>query len=574
MHFLKQNKQKMVIYGIFILSAYILILKLYAAHKLSYIGDELNDIRHINLDISDYRNFFSHIEDPAQSRLSQLICIPIILLFRTNALFATRILSIVINSIYLFVFFRLLRLKLSFSRSMYGTVLASLSCYLFSFSILNMSSSDNTYILFSTLALYLYLKNHAKISNKLSIKDTAVLGIVIGLSIAAKLFGLTILVSVFIYDFWMHYKNKATRVEIINTKLSSSRSSLKLGTLNFSFLLIWIEVNIAPLPSVLKFYLMVGASILYLIACIYMYLHENSKETAKNLIEKWILLTTTALITTIIFSPIYFNINNIFEIRNWLQSWSSQSTGLIHSYKDIYIIIAVKFGLFAGALLAIALLKLYKTGRLKALINDYLLLIIVAIIQLIIFTFSEWLLTWYALMIFPFLYIPFAYIWPDKKILSKRFSSNLLIAALIFIPIFEQYRYIKIFPYGETDGAQFGPKYVGSNKPGFITFEFIPELVKFFKNNQSTYENKDIFCAISNNTVINDYVIDVVNTELHNAGLHNTKCVLSLEPEKINYILSFFRMRETAASDYHLQEIQKFKVNTSVSLVLYKKLNT
>jgi len=566
MHFLKQNKQKMVIYGIFILSAYILILKLYAAHKLSYIGDELNDIRHINLDISDYRNFFSHIEDPAQSRLSQLICIPIILLFRTNALFATRILSIVINSIYLFVFFRLLRLKLSFSRSIYGTVLASLSCYLFSFSIFNMSSSDNTYILFSTLALYLYLKNHAKISNKLSIKNTAVLGIVIGLSTAAKLFGLTILVSVFIYDFWMHYKNKSTRTEIINTKLSSSRSSLKLGTLNFSFLLIWVEVNISPLPSVLRFYLMVGASILYLIAGIYMYLHENSKETAKNFIEKWTLLITTALITTIIFSPIYFNINNILRMPQWLKSFSSESTGIIHYKTDIYLIILVKFGLVAGILLVIALMKLYKTNKLKAVAKDYMLLIIVTIIQLVIFTFSEWLLAWYTLMIFPFLYIPLAYIWPENKILSKKVSSNLLIPVLIFIPIFEQYRYIKIFPYGVTDGAQLGSRFTGINKPGFITFEVVPDVVKFLKTNRSTFDNVSIYCTYNS-----EYVMDVINTELNEAGMHNTRCVASLGSGEINYILARDRLGNDTVSAFHLKEIKVFWVNTNVYAVLYKK---
>jgi len=141
----------------FILILYLIIVKSHAIGQLTFIADESGDLYMLNT-LFTMETLTDLADDPENARLPHLISVPFAIAFGqahvADSLIPMRLLFVVIHCFYLFVFYKMLRLKFSEAQSLYCLCLTALSTYLFSFSIFTMTSSNNLFLLFSTCTIY------------------------------------------------------------------------------------------------------------------------------------------------------------------------------------------------------------------------------------------------------------------------------------------------------------------------------------------------------------------------------------------------------------------------------------
>jgi hypothetical protein len=91
------------------------------------------------------------------------------------------------------------------------------------------------------------------------------------------------------------------------------------------------------------------------------------------------------------------------------------------------------------------------------------------------------------LAIFPFLYLPGVRLFwvADRQGLRRLKAAVLLCLAVVAGD--NAARYLRWFPYGHFDGAQYGREQIGWNRAGFITFEVQPDLLAYLNSRHVPY---------------------------------------------------------------------------------------
>ena len=559
----KETKLLIVAGLLFLL--YLTIVKIVAAHRLSYIADEPDDFTNILSDVAKAPLFFVGALSPDQGRLSHLLTLPALLAGKTGALFVGRLISIFAYSFFLVAVYKLLRLRLSSLQSFFGMVITGSSSYLMSFSVFAMTTSNNFFMLFGTLALYYYLK-HFNGNQKSGIFQAGVLGVYLGLTTSAKLFGVIILLTVLLYDAVLHHRDKR------DYHKSDFRSYINsdLGKLNSLFVAVWLLINIWPTYPGLKLVIMIAVSLGYL-GYLWLCLSDQKNATARNgFIFRWLLIIHTAFIITIISSPIYFNIRNVLGIFNWFHAWNSTSFIVHASRFDFFTLVGVKFGLIAGVYVVTALALLIKRRQLGRLWQDFSLLWLVFLVFALIFIRATFFVAWYPLFIFWFLYLPLCYVMPEHIRWTK--PTTVLLAILLFaLPVYENVRYLRLFPYGQTDGAQLGSQYVGWNRPGFITFEGIPLIATYLES--GAVPAGHMACLLVQNQRYNGYAVQVINAYLVQHNVTNLSCVKTTKYTTSSTVLTSVYSDPTElkgiTTHYHAQKT--IVVNTVPVVTVWRK---
>lgn len=516
---------------IFMVLVSVSAVKLYSATQLGYLGDEPDDFANISKDIQSIKTFFDNTISAEQSRLPHIVTLPFIYFAGNEKLFAARVVSILAFNAFLIVFYLILRLNLSRSRSMFGFIAAACSSFLFSYSLLAMTSSNSLYIFLSALSIYLYLRQTKKGNSKNS-KQVATLGMVFGLAMAAKLFGVIVLTVVMVYDF-IRQKQWKNLIEFDELK-KITKSMQFIGVL--VFYIIWLGVNLLPVSSALKLSIFVIAIPIISLYFIYFAILENFKVES---FIRWVYLTLVAGMFLVISSPIYLNFKNVLGIFDWSEKWNSVNIIVNPSIYDPFITIGIKFGLIACIVLVFTILFLLFKKRLITMFKEYGLLFLIFGVFSLIFMLVTNYFAWYPLVIFWILYIPLCYVFPKK---FNKNSASLLIglALLVCIPLYETYRYLNLFPNAQTDGAQYGEEYVGWNKPGFITFEGMPLLRDYILSGQVEDENIIAKCVLIPEHVdkYRRYVLSTINIYMKQEGVDNFKCIDAESDIKFKYVIT------------------------------------
>lgn len=540
-------------------------VKMFASSQLGYLGDEPDDFANLSLDISKTSSLFDGVMSSEQSRLPHFIVMPFFAFAGDAKLFMARLVSLLAFNGFLIVFYLLLRLHLSRARALFGFIAVASSSFLFSYSFLAMTSSNSLYLFLSTLSMYVYLRQTKKGETKNS-TQMAVLGLIFGLAMGAKLFGVILLAIVAFYDFVKRKQWKLVLAKRDIKKLSLSHQFRAV----IIFYAVWLGVNIIPSSPAVKATLFVV--ILPLTVGYFIYSVVNEKFTLNSYV-RWLYVTVVSGLFLILASPIYLNIKNVIGIFNWSEKWNSVNVIMNPSFFDPFITIGVKFGLVAGVLLSASLLILAYKKQLSKMLKEYGLLFLVFAVFLLIFLLVTNYFAWYPLVIFWILYIPFCYIFPEK---IRRSTLSIIVALLLMlIPVYEVYRYAKIFPNGQTDGAQYGDDYVGWNKPGFITFEGLPLLRDYILGGAFNDEVVVAKCVLIPEQLdrYTKYVTRTINYYLYEEGVNNFLCLEGKLQDDYKYIatsnytsLSFIA---TLEDDYVKQK--EFYVNTVNVATLWVK---
>lgn len=497
---------------------YLIFVKVIAIHELSFLGDEFDDYKIIHSDLENIDNFFEESYEHDQARLPHLLAIPFILVFNNESLFMVRLFYIIIHVAYLFLFFQMLKLKMPNIQALYCTVLVGSSSYLASFSIFSMTTSNNLYLLTLVMAFYYYLRYIECYPGFLRIRSYVTFPIILGLCVASKLWGVFVIASIFVYDLLIKLKRKESYPDKSNKIIA-----MLIGGTNIFFTLLILFQNYLHVLAKYRLALSLSLSTLYLTVMIVIWIKGQTTVFIPFSV-RWILIVHGALNFTLVFSPNYMNLVNIREIFNWYKIWNVPDYLVNPNPLDIFYIFLIKFGILNIVALLLSFIILYNSQTLKLFILCNSLPLLFSCITLVFLLIPRFVVTWYPIPIFQFLYLPISYMITQLHWLSNRFMCFGLIILCIVLPIHEQYRYLKLFPYGHLDGYQWGKKFIGWSKPSFVTFEAIPLLYKFLISNTGQ-EHKTIIVNVVQSKSYNRWATQVLREYFLSKEIHNYKFI-------------------------------------------------
>ena len=478
----------------FILILYLIIVKSHAIGQLIPIADESGDLYLLNT-LFTMETLTDLADDPEQARLPHLISLPFAIAFGqdyvSDSLIPIRLLFVFIHCFYLIVFYKMLRLKFSEAQSLYCLCLTALSTYLFSFSIFTMTTSNNLFLLFSTCTIYYYLKNYEdKVAY--SLKQIFTISILIGLMMASKLHGLVVLFAIVLYDAIRKF-DRCRSLPVPQENIFKSR----LGKINTLFTVLLIFANLLEYFPKIKAAAIICLSLSYVLFLTDWYFKKREEKTYNSSFALIFFILHFAFNLTLLFSPIYLNLKNVLILPAWFRNWGYNPGVLVNpSHFDAITIIGIKFGWVSLLALILSSYFLIRFKEFRQFFRKYLLFLIIFIVFLVAISIPQWIVTWYPLLIFPFLYIPISALITYRNRLKTKLAQTLLIAFCLMIPVYEQGKYLQLFPYGHIDGYQYGEHHVGWHKSAFITFEYLPFLYDYLKKQSLDMKEKEIFMVV------------------------------------------------------------------------------
>jgi hypothetical protein len=449
------------------------------------VGDEPNDLYVIFGDVDGLLAFFSSpwMYELDQARLQFFVSYPILFFFGYQSPVPLRLVFLAFHLAYLFVSFRL-ALELTHHRGRavaYALALAS-SCYLASFSIFYITTSDSLFLLLHLVALYLYIRSLTHQAKTGEFPGYLGLAWVVGLMVASKLFGVMLLAALFVH----HALTCRGPVKI------RSLPPNRLIGLGFLFLAPLLAVNLVSWEPLMKTLAAIGLSIGYAsCAAIAVWRERRQKFPLRStsFLVFWSAITLTSFCMTLVFSPVYLNFENLLKIFEWFRIWPK---GLLvaewHLY-DILVIILMKLGLLSTlALLAVVLVYLWSRRAQPKFEKRYYgsLFVLVFSIQFVVNSLSKFHVTWYPLAIFPLLFLFTVLTWDrvatGATSVGQQRMATVVAVCLSLMVVDNVARQIRWFPYGHFDGAQYGTEYISWNRAGFVTFECVKPLFQFLRN--------------------------------------------------------------------------------------------
>ncbi|MDH3378553.1 MAG: glycosyltransferase family 39 protein [Gammaproteobacteria bacterium] len=486
--------------------------KINAITLIPFVADEPDDLA---LLISDARNFFELFavtaQAPDQSRLPHLISLPIAWAFQDNlshSVIALRALFFGFHILYLFFSFKLVYHLTKNQLAAWGYVLLLLtSCYLGAFSIFSITTSDGLYLLFHIVSLYCFYLSWTEQRISGVFTHYVLLALLMGLCIASKLFGAFLLTAIFIFHVLFSEQRKTIRVRSL-----PPRNLLKIG-LGFTIFIVFINaVSVSPGLKLGACALLGVGYLAYIGYGVTRELRNRDDTFETTKLWLWAAIILTSFNLTLIFSPIYLNFENLFGVFAWTGKWNHGLIVARSNWWDMPVIVLMKFGFIStGIMILIAGIYLYyHKFRIR---SPFVILVgLVFGIHFITISVVQHRVVWYPMAIFPFLYLPWVWIW--DRCTRERSRSLLVAAATAFFIVAGDnlWRYVRWYPYGHFDGAQYGREYIGWNRAGLISFEVLPVLDKFLArirppSDRPVFINSQLIYVPSYNTWITNMLV-------------------------------------------------------------------
>jgi hypothetical protein len=466
-------------------------LGLAALLTLPQLGDEPDDLNILRIDLGSLKSFFFTAEtyELEQSRLPFLVSAPLVLAFRENGLIPLRLLFFACHLGYLFISFRLV-LLITGRRTpalLYVLLLAT-SCYLASFSIFAITTGDSLYLLFHIAAVTSFLKSRRTWQETGLFPGPLRLALLLGACAASKLFGVLLLAALLLYHLL------ETRGAALKARGVPPGRLLSAGAV---FLLLIVAVNLLPLPPAARLWAAVAAGCGYLALLTVWAVREERRPgppAAAGFALFWAALILTAFATTLVLSPVYLNLRNLLRTVTWFGDWNAGPLVARSRITDMAVITILKYGpVSTAALVALSVLSVFglpsrlRRGPAGFTRSTAFLFVLIFVIHFAVISVTRHKVTWYPLAIFPFLYLPGVRLFwvADRQGLRRLKAAVLLCLAVVAGD--NAARYLRWFPYGHFDGAQYGREQIGWNRAGFITFEVQPDLLAYLNSRHIPY---------------------------------------------------------------------------------------
>lgn len=433
------------------------------------IGDEFYDLFILlPKDLSAFKYFFSNILSADQGRFPHLVSAPFLLLFKNEAVPVLRLLFLSFNLLFCFVSYKLVLLIANKKAAATYLLLLFSSCYLASFSIFSVTTGDSLYLLFHALAIFVFLKGTIEQSKSSTFHNYYALMIALALCIASKLFGVLLLAALSVsHFFYFKYFLKTGTVKI--------RGISPLIVSSVFFLLSLFAINISDLPLADRFAASLVFSVLYGVFMFIQLFKENGNRnntSEVSFLKFWFWLAVGTFCLTLVFSPIYLNLGNLIKTYDFFPKWN---TGILirnSNWYDMPVIILIKYGAvsLAALLAAIAFhIVFFRTTFQKLISWPNILFFIIFLVHFLAITLVKHKMTWYPLAIFPFLYLPIAFLFSHYNEPSFHKVKSAILALVFVVFTDNTVRYFSWYPFGHLDGAQYGARHIGWNRAAFLS---------------------------------------------------------------------------------------------------------
>lgn len=502
----------------------LLALRIYPALTLPPNGDEGADLITLYRDYLAFPKFFdADISISAdQSRLSYLVAAPLISLLGGadfnifEDIGMVRLLFLLLHTVYLIVSYRFIADMLKNRAAAYAYVgLLVSSCYLASYSIATMTTGESVYMLFQVGAIWVFFDNfQGSLSNGADFRRFGLLCFLLALCIASKLFGLTLIAAFFVFH--LIHRKHAGNISI------TTLAPKYLLFFSIAFFVGIIVINLISIPLFYKSVSALGLGIGYVLLWGVLLWRERSGGFGPyriNMVCFWALLTFCTFTLVLVFSPIYLNLENFFDVFNWFSTWGPEKIKVQSHKIDGLIILMTKFGFVPTFLLLLVsgvgiIRMLKKPGQqMQAIVKSiYFLLFLIVFVNLLLISCIHLKLPWHGISIFPFLFLPFIALFSATMARKSRLSQIIMLIVLAVVSVDNLYRYADLYPYGHLDGCQYGKNFIGLNKPCLISFEAVPKFYDYVawlkKKENRSYRAINVHGT--NVKIVNDYLIQML----------------------------------------------------------------
>jgi len=447
-----------------------------AAWLLPMVADEPDDFALMLGELNTLSGLFTQPAAASdQSRLPHLLSLPVAWIFRHDgnaALVAVRSLFLLFHAAYLYLSFRLIAAVSCRNAAWVYVLLLAVSCYLSSFAVFAMTTSDALFLLFHVACMYRFYLSWSDERSNGVFSRPVLLALLLGLCVASKLFGVFLLGALFAFHA-LFSPSAPVRLRGTDPVLVAVGSGI--------FLAVIATINMAFLAQPVKQALAFGTAGIYLLFIVATVLREGRAESAiyeTNRLWLWAGIGLTSFNLTLVFSPIYLNFENLLSLLNWVEEYNTGMLVADSNWWDIVLIMLMKFGFVSAATLLVPI-GVYLWKRRGRPSSFMFLIALIFVVQLVVISAVRHKVTWYPLAIFPLLYLPFAWLAVDALRSKSRRLLALALLTLVIVAGDNLWRYAHWYPYGHFDGAQYGNEYIGWNRAGLVSFEVLPLLDRF-----------------------------------------------------------------------------------------------
>ena len=210
-----------------------------------------------------------------------------------------------------------------------------------------------------------------------------------------------------------------------------------------------------------------------------------------------------AVLYAFIGSPYHLDLSRLAAIFEVFPEWHRAGYADT-SIRDFAVIVMVRMRLPFNLLLLLGLGRAVRARREPR----QLLLLLAFAIPFTILSLVRFKVTWYLMMVFPVSYLMIAALlvhWSEGSRALRRPARWAAVVVGVAMLGYYGYRVVTIRPFYQIDGYQMGRDYVGWNRPGFVSFELVPEAVAWMESHLP--EGSEVGCLLTDLPRYNRYAL-------------------------------------------------------------------
>ncbi len=437
---------------------------------IGLVGDELEDMqlfRNLAKAPNPFMGAFAKTDALDQARLPFYLTLGAMRATQGGALPTARAVSMVSALLAIVLVFLLGRELFDAETGLVAAGCQAFSIYDIGFSRFGFTTSSSLFVAGFLLSLICW---HRAITTR-QLRWCWLTGIVIGLSMAAKLFGLF---SLFILACWVWLwpRERVVRRWSLWPRTPTVRRLLR-G--NLLILCNFAGLACFTLPPRFELAVFLLTTVLAVMLHWMLIRRERGRLSRESAASIGLVLATCAVIYFFIGSPTHLDVQRLGEMFSWVPRWHNASH--VHTTLwDFIIILFVRLNAPFNILWVIALAATWRRRQHRS----HQLLLLAVGIPFLILSLSRWKVTWYLMMVFPICYVMIA-AWLVRAAKAFRARPVWVQAAAITGLIASMGWYgqqmVSLHPYEEIDGYRLGRAFIGWHQPAFVTFEGIPAMV-------------------------------------------------------------------------------------------------
>ncbi|MFA5147302.1 MAG: glycosyltransferase family 39 protein [Candidatus Omnitrophota bacterium] len=465
---------------IFLIIAAASVFRFYHLGAVEMIADEYRDIPAARAYAADPNPFIPGVQkndDISQARMPYYIT-ALSLRLSGDPLSRARLPSAIFGVLAVLITYLIGRELYDVKTGILSALLLAISTYHIGFSRFSATTGESHDLFFFLLSLLLFFKG---ITGR-ETRPILFSGITTGLAIASK-FSMALLIPVFFLYMLSLFRGNCFKISRIN-KILLRITYLNLAVIiSFAFISFNLYGHAPGGLSADRIFILFLSAVLFYLPLLFIAIFRTGRLFDENdALPIFFNMVLTCAAFTFIGSPVHLDPANLTGALRWFGEFgynNSLETGplyFLNPIATIFLRMAPPFNLiFIPAFL-------YTVSRSRN--GSDLLISMVFILYLAFLSSLKWFMSWYVMPLMPLALIMsshFTVLWIEKL---RRKTAYPVALFLISVSIALQLpNLLRISPYYQIDGYRFGSRFIGLNKPSFLTTEGVKDAIAWLEKN-------------------------------------------------------------------------------------------